>query len=245
LDREEICFYINQEIFCLGVYRMRIVIRIGGSIIGWPPEASLIREYAEVLMTLKSLGHQFVVIVGGGSLARNFIQLAREVGLNDKGQDEVAISVSRLFAQILAIKLGGFKAKQIPTSVDDAAQIFKAQGVAFMGGLKPEMTTDAVAAMVASRIRADLIVKATDQDGLYTKDPRKYPDAEKIDELSFEDLSAFLEEEKHRVGIHQILDPKAVQLLKKVKIETIVVNGFQPPNLVLAVKGKKVGTKIH
>ena len=224
---------------------MRIVIRIGGSVIGWPPNASLVGKYGEVLMRLRSLGHQFVVIVGGGSIARDFIQLAREVGLNEKGQDEVAISVSRLFAQIFAIKLGGLKAKQIPISIDDAAKIFEARGVAFMGGLNPGMTTDAVAAMVASRIRADLIVKATDQDGVYTKDPRKHPDAEKIDELSFKDLSAFLEEEKHKVGIHQILDPKAIQLLHRGKIETIVVNGFQPENLILAVKGEKVGTKIH
>jgi len=224
---------------------MRVVIRIGGSVIASPPNSSLIKEYAEVLTRLRSKGHQFIVIVGGGSLAREFIHLAREVGLTDEEQDEIAISVSRMFAQILAIKLGGLGAKQIPTSLDEATRIFETHGIAFMGGLKPGMTTDTVATMAALRIQAHLILKATDQEGIYTKDPRKYPDAEKIDELRFEDLSRMLEEDRHIVGIHQILDPEAARLLQKERIETIVVNGFKPENIILAIKGEKIGTRIH
>ncbi|OYT45968.1 hypothetical protein B6U84_01360 [Candidatus Bathyarchaeota archaeon ex4484_40] len=50
------------------------------------------------------------------------------------------------------------------------------------------MTTDTVAALLASKIKADMIVKATDQEGIYTKDPKKHPDAEKLDELTFNEL---------------------------------------------------------
>jgi len=224
---------------------MKLVIRIGGSVAASPPNADLIKNYSEALTRLKSLGHRFVVIVGGGSVARDFIELAREVGLTDEEQDEIAISISRIFAQILATKLCGLGAKQIPTSIDDAVRNFEEDGIAFMGGLKPGMTTDAVAAMVASKIQANLIVKATDQEGIYTKDPRKYPDAKKIDELNFRDLSKMLEENRHKVGIHQVLDPKAIRLLQKERIKTIVVNGFKPGNIILAVEGEKIGTTIH
>lgn len=224
---------------------VRLVIRIGGSVIASPPNAEMIRRYANVLGRLRGFGHQFIVVVGGGSVAREFIKLAREAGLADDEQDEIAISVSRIFAQILAIKLMGLGAKSVPTSVDEAAKIFEDDGIAFMGGLKPGMTTDAVAAMAAASIDAGLIVKATDQDGIYTKDPRKHSDARKIDELSFDQLSGMLEEESHRVGIHQILDPEAVRILERRRIDTVVVNGFRPQNIISAVNGEKIGTRIR
>jgi len=114
-----------------------------------------------------------------------------------------------------------------------------------MGGLKPGMTTDAVAALAASEIDADLIVKATDQDGVYTKDPDKYADAEKIDEMSFEDLRRLLERDRHIAGIHHIIDPEAARILREKRIRTLIVNGFNPENVVAALKGERVGTIIH
>ncbi len=62
-----------------------------------------------------------------------------------------------------------------------------------MGGLKPGITTDTVATLVAERIKADLLVKGTDQNGVYNKDPRKYPDAIKLDHLTFEEYLAAVE----------------------------------------------------
>lgn len=221
---------------------MRIVIRIGGSVIASPPNPKLISRYADMLKDLKTQGHEVVVVVGGGSIARDFIGLAKEVGLSEPEQDEIAISISRVFAQILAMKLGGLKSKYIPTSISEAAHQFKESGLVIMGGLKPGMTTDAVAAMMASEVEAEIIVKATDQDGIYTKDPRRYPDAKKIDELRFDELFDQLKEERHKVGIHQILDPEAVRILQKKHIKTIVLNGFRPENVISAVRGEKIGT---
>lgn len=210
-----------------------------------PPKPELMKEYAGVLTRLKKSGHQLIVVVGGGSVARDFIRLANEVGLKPEEQDEIAISISRVLAQLLAMKGGVLKGTQVPTSLDELVRVFDEEGIAFMGGLKPGMTTDTVAAMAASMIKANLIVKATDQDGLFTKDPRKYSDAQKIDELGFGDLSEMLAENSHKVGIHQILDPEAVRLLQKERIVTVIVNGFKPENIILAVEGRKVGTRIH
>ncbi len=128
--------------------------------------------------------------------------------------------------------------------MDEAVQELKTGKIVVMGGVRPGMTTDAVAAMVAERVGAGLLVKATDQNGIYTKDPRRYPDAKKIDKLSFDDLFQFFEENKHKAGIHQVLDPEAVRILQKGKTKTVVVNGFKPENILSAVRGKKVGTLI-
>jgi uridylate kinase len=114
-----------------------------------------------------------------------------------------------------------------------------------MGGLKPGITTDTVAALFAERINADLMVKGTDQDGVYNKDPRKYADAIKLDHMSFEELSDVFSENQHKAGIHQIIDPEAVKVLKRTLTKLIVVNGFKPENFLAAVSSEKVGTVIN
>jgi len=142
------------------------------------------------------------------------------------------------------MKLGGLGWKTVSTSLVEASETLRKNGIVVMGGLKPGMTTDTVAAMVASEIDADIIVKATDQEGVYTKDPKRYPDARKLDELSFDELDRILEEDKHKAGIHQIVDPEAVHILKKKRIKTIIVNGLKPENIIAAIKGEKIGTRI-
>ncbi len=99
--------------------------------------------------------------------------------------------------------------------------------------------------MMVERVDADLMVKASDVDGIFTKDPKKYPGAKKIDNLRFEDLTRLFEENQHRAGIHQILDPEAVKILRRGGAKVVVVNGFKPENVLLAVKGGKVGTTIE
>lgn len=224
---------------------MRIVVRIGGSVVASPPNPELIRKYAELILDLRNRGYEVAVVVGGGRLAREFIGWARELGLSEQEQDEIAISVSRLFAQMLAMRIGGYGWRTVPVTIEDAAKILNERGVVVMGGIKPGMTTDTVAALVASEIKAEIIIKATDQEGIYTKDPRKYSDAKKIDELSFEKLNELLAENKHRAGIHQIIDPEAARILREKRIKTIVVNGFKPENILLAINGAKIGTVIQ
>jgi len=223
---------------------VRLVIRVGGSVVASPFDPKLMNEYVKLLERLRAEGHVVAAVVGGGSLSRDLIEVARAMGLSEAAQDEVAISVSRLMAQLFVLRLGRLGSLNVPTSVEEAAELLEKGKVVVMGGLKPGMTTDAVAALLAERVRADLLVKATNVDGIFTKDPKKYADAEKIDTLSFDDLFGFFEKEQHEAGIHQVLDPEAVRLLQRGRIRTVVVNGFKPENVLLAVKGERVGTLI-
>jgi len=224
---------------------MKILIRIGGSVVATPVNINLIGKYAEILKKLKEKGHEVVVVVGGGALARDFIKIAKELGLEEKDQDDLAISVSRLFAQLFAKMLGESSCERVPLSVEEAVECLEGGKIAVLGGLKPGMTTDTVAALIAERINADMLIKATDQEGVYNKDPRKYSDAVKLDKLRFEDLPQVLAEKKHKAGIHQILDPEAVKVLKVKRIKVLVLNGYKPENILLAVEGKNVGTLIE
>jgi uridylate kinase len=224
---------------------MRIVLRIGGSVVASPINTDLMSKYAETVQTITGQGHEVAVVVGGGSLAREFIAIAKELGLEEQAQDEVAISVSRLFAQLFLKKLGEMGCGKVALTLDDAVDCLNRGKIIVMGGLKPGITTDAVAALVAERINADLLVKGTDQDGVYNKDPRKHADAVKLDQLSFDDLSKVFSESKHKAGIHQIIDPEAVKIMKRERMKLIVVNGFKPANILAAVNGESVGTVIN
>jgi len=223
---------------------MRIVIRVGGSVIASPINTDLINRYADILSQIKSQGHEVVVVVGGGALAREFIGIAKKLDLEMQAQDEVAISVSRLFAQLFLKKFGATACNKVATTLDEAADCLAQKKIAVMGGLKPGITTDTVAALVAERIKANLLVKGTDQEGIYDKDPRKFPDAVKLDRLAFEDLKNVLAEAEHKAGIHQIIDPEAVKVLKRRRVKLVVVSGFKPENIVLAIRGEKVGTVV-
>ena len=223
---------------------MRLVVRIGGSVVASPVNTKLIGRYADLIKKVKAQSHEVAVVIGGGALAREFIGIAKELGLPMQAQDELAISVSRLYAQLFLKRLGEAGCSKVALTLDDAAQCLSEGKVVVMGGLKPGITTDAVAALVAERINADLLVKGTDQEGVYDKDPRKHTDAVKLDHLTFDDLPKLFEGSVHKAGIHQIIDPEAIKVLKRHHVKLIVVNGFNPENILAAVNGEKVGTII-
>ncbi len=224
---------------------MRIVVRIGGSVVASPINTELMGKYADIIKTIKQHGHEVAVVLGGGALAREFIGIAKKLDLDMTAQDEIAISCSRLFAQLFLKKIGELGCNKVAITLEDASQCLAEGKVVVMGGLKPGITTDAVAAMVAERVEADLLVKGTDQDGVYDKDPRKYTDAIKLDRLSIDDLAKIFEGSVHKAGIHQIIDPEALKVLKRKKLKLVVVNGFKPENLLAAINGETVGTVIN
>lgn len=223
---------------------MRIVVRIGGSVVASPINTDLMSKYADIIKTVKQQGHSVVVVLGGGALAREFIGIAKKLDLDMNGQDEIAISCSRLFAQLFLKKLGDVACSKVAVTLDEAAQCLGEGKIVVMGGLKPGITTDTVAALVSERVDAELLVKGTDQNGVYDKDPRKYPDAVKLDKMALEDLTKVFEHNEHKAGIHQIIDPEAIKVLKRRRLKLVVVNGFNPENLLAAIKGENVGTII-
>lgn len=224
---------------------MKVVVRIGGSVVGSPLNSSLISKYVDLLKELKQQGHEIVAVVGGGSLAREFIKVAVKLGLDEVKRDWAAIHVSRLFARLFVLGLGEAGCGCVPVSVDEAQDCLETGKVVVLGGLCPGMTTDSVAALVGKRVEADLLVKGSNVDGIYSKDPKKYSDATKLDALKFDDLTNIFEEDKHRAGINQIIDPEAIKILQMCRLKTIIVNGFVAENVLSAVNGERIGTIIE
>lgn len=220
---------------------MKTVLRIGGSVLGSPPSAKVVEGYAKVVSDLNYEGHSIGVVVGGGQVSREYIRSASQMGLSPYQQDTIAIHASRLNARLVAMKLGGVSS--VPTSIDGMLQRLSRNRVAVMGGLRPGITTDTVAAIVAQKWRADLLVKASDQSGIYTEDPRSNRRAKKLDRITYEQMKKILGGD-HRPGIHSIVDPVAVDQLLESRVKLIVLNGAEPRGVVKAVHGEKIGTLV-
>jgi uridylate kinase len=220
---------------------MKAVLRIGGSVMGSPPSASVVDSYGKVISDLNYEGHSVGVVVGGGQVSRDYIRSASEMGLSPFQQDTIAIHASRLNARLVAMKLGGVSS--VPTSIDGMLQRLARNRIAVMGGLRPGITTDTVAAIVAQRWRADILVKASDQNGIYTADPRVNKKAKKLDRITYEKMKELLGGE-HRPGIHSIVDPVAVGHLLESRVRLVVLNGRDPRGVLKAVHGEKIGTLV-
>jgi uridylate kinase len=217
------------------------VLRIGGSVLGSPPDVDVVGGYSRVIAELNSEGTSVAVVVGGGRVSREYINSAKGMELSSYQQDTIAIHASRLNARLVAMKLGGVSS--VPTSIDGMLQRLARNRVAVMGGLKPGITTDTVAAMVAQRWNADLMVKCSDQEGIYTSDPRTNRKAKKVDTMTYEEMKEILGG-GHSPGIHSIIDPVAVEQLAKSRIKLIVLNGFNPRGVLKAVHGERIGTLV-
>ena len=220
---------------------MKAVLRIGGSVLGSPPSAKVVNAYADEISDLNYEGHSIGVVVGGGQVSREYIKSASEMGLSPYQQDTVAIHASRLNARLVAMKLGGVSS--VPTSIDGMLQRLARNRVAVMGGLKPGITTDTVAAIVAQRWKADILVKASDQNGIYTDDPRTNKKARKLDRITYEKMRQILGG-SHRPGIHSIVDPVAVDQLSASRVKLVVLNGSEARGVIKAIHGEKIGTVV-
>jgi uridylate kinase len=220
---------------------LKTVLRIGGSVLKSPPSAEVVEGYAKVVSDLNYEGHSVGVVVGGGPVSREYIKSAAQMGLSPYQQDTIAIHASRLNARLVAMKLGGVSS--VPTSIDGMLQRLARNRVAVMGGLRPGITTDTVAAIVAQRWHADLLVKASDQNGIYSADPRVNKKAKKLDHISYEKMKEILGG-GHKPGIHSIVDPVAVDALLESRVKLVVLNGAEPRGVAKAVHGEKIGTLV-
>jgi uridylate kinase len=219
---------------------LKIVIRLGGSILGSPPDPVVAARYSDVISQVLKMGNQAIVVVGGGSTARHYIEAAKTLGLPHKEQDLIAIQASRLNARLFGMTLG---LETVATTVSGALSAVQKRGVTVMGGLKPGITTDTVAALVAEDWSSDLIVKASDQKGIYTSDPRSDPNAKLLRKLSYARLSEILGGD-HTPGIHSIVDPVAVRRIAGSKLKLVVFKGDRPQDLIRAIEGKTVGSTV-
>ena len=222
---------------------MKAVIKLGGFAFPNRPEKPLVKEYVELLTGL-TREHRLVVVTGGGEAARAYISAAREMGVSESLCDQLGILASRLNARLLADGLGEYAFPEIPATIGELEQYFVSGKIVAMGGLTPGHSTNAVAAIAAETVGAELLVNATDVDGVYTSDPEKDENARKLEEVTVGELTAILSRNEVMAGAYELMDPLALRIIARSKLTTVIVNGRDPQNVARALRNEKVGTRV-
>ena len=186
-----------------------------------------------------------MIVVGGGSTARKYINPLIKEGISQKTACLIGIGITRLNARFMLNFFGDSAAKHLPSSMKELKNMIKKDRIVFTGGLKfiPNNTSDGTAAQIASYLETDLI-NMTNVKGLYTKDPNKYSDAKLIKEIGFEEFDRIVRKIKYSAGQHFVLDQNASRIIKKERIKTMII-GDDIENLENLLAGKKfIGTVI-
>ncbi len=219
------------------------MLKLGGFAFDSALSATSIAEHARVLKAF-SKRNQLVVVTGGGSIARKYIAAARALGATEAVCDQIGIHVSRINARLLATGLEDSVFPEIPESIEDLTRYAKSGWIVVTGGLQPGQSTNAVAALAAEVMRADLLVNATDVGGVYSADPRKDSHAKKLDEVTPDQLMGILSAGGFGAGEYELMDPIALRIIRRSRIPVIIMDGRDPSNVEKALHGKRIGTRV-
>ena len=222
---------------------MKAVIKLGGFAFPSRPEKPLVREYVKLLIDLVG-EHHLVIVTGGGEVARAYIKVARAMGVSESLCDQLGILVSRLNARLLVDGLGDYAFPEIPVTIEELKHYFASDKIVAMGGLTPGHSTNAVAAIAAETVGAELLVNATDVDGVYSSDPGRDKNAKKLEKVTVAELTAILSKTEVMAGAYDLMDPLALRIIERSKLRTVVVNGRTPANVALALRNERIGTQI-
>jgi len=223
---------------------LRVVLKVGGFAFSTEGRTEpLISEYVKLLKQLAK-EHQFVVVTGGGSIARAYIQIARDLRVPESLCDQLGILVSRLNARLVVDGLSDSAYPEIPTTVAELGRFFASGKLVAMGGLQPGHSTNAVAAIAAETIKADLFLNATDVDGVYTSDPSEDASAKHLDEVNVNKLTEILAHNEMNAGDYDLMDPIALRIIQRSHIPTVILDGRNLANVTKTLRGERTGTRI-
>jgi uridylate kinase len=224
---------------------MKVSISLGGSLLTRDMSPENYRRYARVLKELKDEGHQLVVVCGGGRLARKFISIAQGLGAEDRLQDRLGILATHANALLLIAALGPDAHPHVHRRRSEIKRNL-GDRILVGGGHLPSSSTDYRAVLFAEAMGADLVVNATDVDGVYDKNPEKHPDAVKLDRITFSRLQEIImESTEQSPGEYGLFDLKAVKLARRLKIPMVFIDGTDPEEIMRAVEGSHSGTEIR
>lgn len=216
-----------------------VVLSLGGSVLARDEiDTSYVRKLAKLLIGL-SADYKLYVVTGGGKIARYYIRAARELGADENSLDEMGIEVTRLNARVLIAALGDHACHTPPRNYEEAVHAARTHRIVVMGGVSPGITTDAVSALLAERVRARRVVNATSVDGAYTSDPKKDPSARKIPRMSHKELLELVGSTPAGAGPNTVFDPVGARILERSRITLAIVDGLDLDNLRSALEGRE------
>jgi uridylate kinase len=231
----------------------RVLLKLSGeALLGggeWGIDHDVLNGICRQVIAAKKLGIEIALVIGGGNIMRGAIEARRE-GVDRSTADHMgmlATVINALALQNALEHMGAFTRVMSAIEMHQVAESYirrravrhleKGRTVIFAAGTgNPYFTTDTAAALRAMEIGADVLVKATKVDGVYTADPVKDPKAKRFNELSY------LEVLRRRL---KVMDTTAISLCMDNNLPIVVFNLNKPGNLLRLIRGERVGTLVQ
>lgn len=227
------------------VFKKTIIVALGGSIV-YPDgiDTDFLKHFKKFVEKFLRNGTKFVIVVGGGRLARVFQEVANEVSrLNDEDKDWIGIHSTRLNAHLLRTI---FWRIADPVVFDARGKIKKLKyPITIASGWRPGWSTDFVAAAIAHDLGVREFVVAGKPSHVYHKDPGVYKDVKPYETLTWRSYRKLIPE-KWIPGFHAPVDPIAAKFSDGEKLNAIIINGKDLKNFENLLCGKEFkGTVIE
>lgn len=234
-----------------GAKYQRILLKLSGEALagdkGFGFDFDVISLFAEEIRNVVGLGVGVGLVIGGGNIVRG-AQISR-MGMDRVAADYMGMLgtvVNAIAMQDVMERVGIDTRVMTAIRMEEIAEPYirrralrhfeKGRAVIFAAGTgNPYFSTDTAAALRAIQMRADVIIKATSVDGVYSADPKKDPTAERYDAISYNDVM------QRELGV---MDQTAVTLCKENRLPLIVLNINHPGAVMAAVRGEPVGTLV-
>jgi uridylate kinase len=225
--------------------KQRVLVKFSGEALagesGYGVDTSILKYIAEEIKQLVDSGIEVGVVIGGGNIIRG-VTAAKDGIIKRTSGDYMGMlaTVINAVAMQEALEYIGMRVRvQSAIKMEQICESFivrrairhleKGRIVIFAAGTgNPFFTTDTAATLRAIEIGADMIIKATKVDGVYDKDPAKYPDAKKLPVLSYDEAMA---------DNIKVMDDTSIALAKENKLPIVVCDMFQKGNLLAITQG--------
>lgn len=215
-----------------------IVMSLGGSLIV-PDEidvdfvknfTSFIREYTEK-------GFKFVIITGGGRMCRKYNDALEQITSPSKDNlDWLGIASTRLNSEFIRIALDDISFEKVVMNPEEIPHTEKP--VIMSAGYRPGNSSDFAAVRAAKSVKANIVINLSNTDYVYDKDPGKYSDAEKFENMSWDEYLTLIPKE-WTPGLSSPFDPIASHEAKDNSLEVVFINGRNIDSIRAYLNGEK------
>ncbi len=217
-----------------------LVVSLGGSLVvpqGVGIDTAFLREFKSVLERAITRGQRCVVVVGGGSTAREYQRAARELdALEDEDADWLGIHATRLNAHLLRTIFKSIAHPKVFTAAEDVVAV--REPLVIGAGWRPGWSTDYVAVSIAEKLGARRIANLSNTAYVYEQDPRENPEAKKLERISWREYRALIPR-AWTPGLNTPFDPIASARAEELGLEVVVMNGKRLENFEKYLGGEK------
>lgn len=229
------------------MHKKTVIISLGGSLIV-PEEIDwkFVKKFKSLIEDQIRKGYKFILITGGGKTARKYIDAAAKIdNITNDDKDWIGIHATRMNAHFIRTIFRKYAHPRINKNPHDLEDFYNfKEDILVAAGWRPGFSTDFDAVLLAKYLNIKTLINLSNIDFVCDKDPRKFPDAKKIENISWADFRKMVGD-KWDPGMNAPFDPIASREAGEIGLEVAIMNGKNLSNLKKYLEGGKAkGTVI-